>query len=104
MPLSAVDTTIFSNFAHSGYPQALQLMLEGRAITTDKIMAVFLSDDIAARRLAASRGVMVSGTLGVLRGLVQREFITLVEADRLLESMIEHGYRSPVRSFAGLSV
>ncbi len=158
MPLFTVDTTIFSNFAHSGRPQLLQLMLGSRAVTTDKVMAelqrgeehgfvphcdwgwvelallspaeaalseefarvvhapesdclalavsrraVFLSDDIAARRLALSRGVVVSGTLGVLRGLVQRGSIALPEADQLLASMVEHGYRSPVRSLLELT-
>ncbi len=158
MSLFAVDTTIFSNFAHSGQPQFLQPILESQAVTTDKVMAelrrgeeqgfvphcdwgwvelailspaevalseefarvvhapeseclalavsrqaVFLSDDIAARRLAASKGVAVSGTLGLLRGLVQRGSITLPEADGLLHRMIERGYRSPVRSLGELS-
>jgi predicted nucleic acid-binding protein len=63
----------------------------------------FLSDDFAARRLAASEGVNVSGTLGVLRKLIADEHLTLTEADHLLGLMIDQGYRSPVRSLADLS-
>lgn len=63
----------------------------------------FLSDDSAARRLAVSAGVNVSGTLGVLRKLIADEYLTLTEADHLLELMIDQGYRSPVRSLADLS-
>jgi predicted nucleic acid-binding protein len=64
--------------------------------------AVFLSDDFAARRLAVARGVVVSGTLGVLRGLIEGGSVTLAEADGFLRAMIEHGYRSPVRSLKEL--
>ncbi len=58
----------------------------------------FLSDDFAARRAAEARGVIVSGTLGVLIVLVETGRLSLAEADDLLGVMIEHGYRSPVRS------
>ena len=157
MQVFIVDTTIFSNFAHAGRPQLLQGILQGRAITTEKVMselrrgeelelvprcdwgwmelavlqptevslseeigrivhpaeaeclavaivrgAVFLSDDFAARRLAVARGVVVSGTLGVLRGLIEGDSVTLAEADGFLRAMIEHGYRSPVRSLREL--
>lgn len=61
-----------------------------------------LSDDSAARRLAASAGVNVSGTLGVLRKLIADEYLTLIEADRPLGLMIDQGYRSPVRSLTDL--
>ncbi len=58
----------------------------------------FLSDDLAARRLALHRKLTVSGTLGVLLHLVRMKLLTLTEADELLTVMIGHGYRSPVRS------
>ncbi len=59
---------------------------------------VFLSDDFAARRLAASQGVRISGTLGVLRALVEQGVLAVDEADALLDRMRAQGYRSPVRS------
>jgi predicted nucleic acid-binding protein len=63
----------------------------------------FLSDDFAARRLAASESINVSGTLGVLRKLIADEHVTMTEADHLLGLMIDQGYRPPVRSLADLS-
>jgi predicted nucleic acid-binding protein len=62
----------------------------------------FLSDDFAARRMAASRGLVVSGTLGVLAMLVESGLLTLDEADELLQRMTDRGYRAPVRSLKDL--
>ena len=39
MPLFAVDTTLFSNFAHSERSDLLQGMLQGQALTTAKVIA-----------------------------------------------------------------
>lgn len=64
--------------------------------------ALFLTDDFSARRLAATLRVEVSGTLGALVRLRQRELISLQEGDRLLTEMIACGYRSPVRSIREL--
>lgn len=58
----------------------------------------FLSDDKAARRASATLNVPVSGTIGVLLALVQRDCLVLAEADRLLQQMIQTGYHSPVTS------
>ena len=62
----------------------------------------FLSDDFAARRLAEAKGVVVSGTIGILLKGVATGVLVLAEADRLLAEMIRHGYRAPVRSLAEL--
>jgi predicted nucleic acid-binding protein len=62
-----------------------------------------LSDDFAARRLAAKEGVNFSGTLGVLQKLVAQAHLTLPEANRSLGIMIDRGYRSPVRSLEDLA-
>jgi predicted nucleic acid-binding protein len=64
---------------------------------------VFLSDDLAARRLANQAGVSVSGTLGVLLRLVQTKQLPPAEADTLLSQMIGRGYRAPVRSLASFT-
>jgi predicted nucleic acid-binding protein len=58
----------------------------------------FLSDDLAARRMARQRGVPLSGTVGLLLLLVTQQIVTIDEADQLLEQIINHGYRSPVSS------
>jgi predicted nucleic acid-binding protein len=56
----------------------------------------FLSDDMAARRLAQSEAVAVSGTLGVLLRLIEQQHLTLAAADALLARMRQAGYRAPV--------
>jgi len=62
----------------------------------------FLSDDFAARRMAELKSLAVSGTLGVLARLIEASLLSLAEADDLLVQMIDHGYRSPVRSLESL--
>jgi predicted nucleic acid-binding protein len=59
-----------------------------------------LTDDRAARKVARSRGVQVSGTLGVLARLVDGETLSASQADDLLAAMMRAGYRSPVTSLA----
>ena len=63
---------------------------------------VFLSDDLAARRLAQHYGIRVSGTLGLLLELMEAKHIDLMEGDRLLAVMITNGYRAPVSSLGEL--
>lgn len=60
--------------------------------------ARFFSDDLAARRLAQAKQIPFSGTIGLLLRLIQRQILTVVEADRLLATMRQQGYRAPVAS------
>lgn len=53
------------------------------------------SDDLAARRLAESEGVSVSGTIGLLLALVADDHITLDDAEAALARMRQAGYRAP---------
>lgn len=62
----------------------------------------FLSDDFAARRLAEAKGVIVTGTIGILLKGVATGVLALAEADGLLAEMIRHGYRAPVHSLTEL--
>lgn len=62
----------------------------------------FLTDDRVARREARRLGVPLSGTIGVLRVLVDERRISLEEANEALGQMIALGYRSPVRSLSEL--
>jgi predicted nucleic acid-binding protein len=57
-----------------------------------------LTDDRAARIMAGTLGIVVSGTIGVLIRLWRRGILTFEQADGLLSEMIECGYRSPVQS------
>ena len=85
--------------------QFLQVLDTGEAESLAAVVVrecVFLSDDLAARRLVASQGVRVSGTLGVLILLVKRDVLDPKEADDLLRGMMAKGYRSPVASLSKL--
>ena len=62
----------------------------------------FLTDDRVARREARRLGVPISGTLGVLKSLVDEGYVSLEEANEALEQMIALGYHSPVRSLSEL--
>lgn len=61
-----------------------------------------LTDDRDARAVAVSRGIGISGTLGVLIRLVRSEHLTVAQADELLKQMIAQNYHSPVESIRDL--
>jgi predicted nucleic acid-binding protein len=63
---------------------------------------VFLSDDRAARQVAAKLDVPVSGTLGVLVSLVKRGLLKSEDGDLVLQAMLVKGYFAPVRSLTVL--
>jgi predicted nucleic acid-binding protein len=58
----------------------------------------FATDDRLARREARRLGIPITGTLGLLRALVDDQAITLDEGNLLLQQMIRYGYRCPVQS------
>ena len=60
------------------------------------------TDDRDARKVAAQLQIPVSGTLGILVRLIDREHLSVEEADNILSIMIEAGYRSPVTSLQQL--
>jgi predicted nucleic acid-binding protein len=62
---------------------------------------LLLTDDRAARKVAMTLGLPVSGTLGVLARLVTAG-LPAKDADELLSLMIRCGYRSPVSSLSEL--
>jgi len=59
---------------------------------------LFLSDDKAARQQSHALNVPISGTLGILLSLVKQKKLSLIEADTVLQQMIDKGYYSPVTS------
>ena len=56
------------------------------------------SDDLAARRLAESEGVSLTGTLGVLVALVPDDALSPSGANTMPAAMIRRPYRSPSTS------
>ena len=63
---------------------------------------MLLTDDGAARRVVAAMQIQISGTIGVLVRLLQREILDAEQGDLLLIAMMARGYRSPVRSLREL--
>ncbi|MBI3764187.1 MAG: DUF3368 domain-containing protein [Chloroflexi bacterium] len=63
---------------------------------------LFLSDDAAARKYATELNVEISGTLGCLTLAVERQLMSLEQANIWLHRMIEQGYRSPVADLSEL--
>ncbi|MBC7226015.1 MAG: DUF3368 domain-containing protein [Thermoflexales bacterium] len=61
-----------------------------------------LTDDRVARREARRLGVPVSGTIGVLKYLVDEGHVPLDQADTALQQMIAFGYYAPIRSLREL--
>lgn len=54
------------------------------------------TDDYDARKYAQRARLTVVGTIGILISTVQKGFIHLDEAQKLLDRMIAAGYRSPI--------
>ncbi len=83
-----------SRHVHAGEAACLALAEAGGGLV--------LTDDSAARRLAAALHIEVSGTLGVLVRLLRREILTLEQGDALLGQMTAKGYRCPIHSLREL--
>jgi len=91
------ERTLFRNLLDIvGYGEAA-----GIAIAKERNL-VFFSDDRKARRVAQDQGVKISGTLGMLELFVEEGKLSIGEADAVLSSMIQGGYRSPIQSLKEL--
>lgn len=63
---------------------------------------VVVNDDRTARRRCASRGILVTGTVGILQALCADRIVSTEEADALLARMVEIGFYSPIRRVSDL--
>ena len=63
---------------------------------------VVVTDDRTARRRCASRGIRVTGTIGILQALAADRIVAAEEADALLARMVEVGFHSPIRRVSDL--
>ena len=63
---------------------------------------LFLTDDMAARKLSVLLNVKIAGTIGVLLMAVEQRLISIEQGDALLQAMIDNGYFSPVNSLSEL--
>ena len=62
----------------------------------------FASDDRPARIAAGSRGVKLTGTIGILTKATLDEILTREKADEILALMIKRGLYAPVKSIKSL--
>ena len=77
---------------------------EASSITVAKVRGlIFACDDKVARREASLLGVRLTGTLGILKKALRKKILSLKEADQILNTMIAHGFYSPVRSIKEIS-
>lgn len=58
--------------------------------------AALATDDALARKVARNLGISITGTIGILQRAVQREILSVSQAQRALDEMIASGYYSPV--------
>jgi len=63
---------------------------------------LFLTDDLAARKIAQKWQIPLSGTLSCLTLAVEKQLFTLPQANNFLTEMIAHGYHSPVIDLSSL--
>jgi len=63
---------------------------------------ILATDDLAARRHAGKRKVLLTGTLGILLRLVREKHLSLDAANHFLAEMIQQRYRSPVHRLDNL--
>ena len=57
---------------------------------------ILASDDQLVRKLAQQLSVPVIGSIGILVAAVNKQLLDKVDAQRLLEQMIQSGYYSPI--------
>lgn len=76
-----------SEFLHPGESSCLVLAVSRNM--------VFVTDDLAARKLATRRKVRLTGTVGLLIEMIHNGSLPLEEGNTFLEQMINSGFRSP---------
>jgi predicted nucleic acid-binding protein len=64
--------------------------------------AIVVTDDRAARKQCSLMKVPVTGTVGILKASVLEGNISLAQADKSLQKMIDAGFYSPIRSIADI--
>ncbi len=87
------------------YRQLLYVLSPGEAscvVCAKSRGGVAVTDDRAARRCCSECGVKFTGTVGILKACCEDGALAAEEADSVLQSMIDAGYRSPVKRVSDL--
>ena len=64
--------------------------------------AIVVTDDRTARRQCSQMGILVTGTIGILKASLLGGSINMNQADDILQKMIRAGFYSPVRSIGDI--
>ncbi len=94
-----------SKHEREAYRELLRVLAPGEAscIAFAKTHgSVVVTDDRTARECCIERGVLFTGTIGILKACCQDGTLSTEEADATLETMIEGGYHSPVQRISDL--
>jgi predicted nucleic acid-binding protein len=62
-----------------------------------------VTDDRTARKQCSLMKIPFTGTLGILKASLEDGHLSLALADEILHKMIEAGFYSPIRNFAGIA-
>lgn len=57
---------------------------------------VVVTDDAAARDCCLQHNVLFTGTIGILKAMCVEDELSVTQADKILDNMIEAGFYSPV--------
>ncbi|MCD6397683.1 MAG: hypothetical protein J7L71_09090 [Spirochaetaceae bacterium] len=60
------------------------------------VNGVVVTDDKLARKICSESSLNMSGTIGILKKLCLKKIVQSMEADSILEEMIDNGFFSPV--------
>jgi predicted nucleic acid-binding protein len=72
---------------------------EASCIAAAKVQSLIVAtDDRTARKQCSQMGILVTGTIGILKASLLDDHLTIEQADEILTKMIQNGFYSPVRS------
>jgi predicted nucleic acid-binding protein len=77
---------------------------EASCIATAKEQSlIVVTDDRTARKQYSQMGILVTGTIGILKAALLEGHLTLEQADEILKKMIQNGFYSPIRSIGDIT-
>ncbi len=94
-----------SSKEHQHFLQMIGFLGKGEAsciALANERTAIVVTDERAARKQCSLMKVPVTGTVGILKASVLEGNISLAQADKSLQKMIEAGFYAPIRSIADI--
>ncbi len=107
---SLIENGIFSICKMSRNERRVYIELSGQlgkgeassiAVASEQRLIV-VTDDRLARRVCSQMGVVVTGTIGIIKATLLDGTITVSQANAILQKMTDYGFYSPVRKIDDL--